>query len=117
MQGIRTVLHEHWRVTINFREREKNGHNGDEWTCFETEAQARLAVAWAYAVRLAEVQARSDASDIEEDSLLGNGSSHADDRRLVWWKTVPHGRVCMKDYFYATKVQHRVSLVTEAPTP
>lgn len=116
MGGIRSIEHSHWKVTIHFRERETRSDSGDVVTRFESEGQARLAVEWAYAVRLAEVRAREDAKDIEE-CPLGEGSSNPWDRKLVWWKRVLGGTavMCMKDDFMGSRVRYHADIVTEAP--
>lgn len=89
------VFHvEAWKVSVYL-------DNGRETkTYFAEEGLARLAVEWAYQVRLEEVRRRREAVDIEEYPL-GSGSTDRRARKLTWWKSVPGGVVAMKDYFDA----------------
>lgn len=81
-----------WRVT--------NGvYNETPHTYFATEGLARLAVEWAYQVRLEDLQRRGVAV---ETYPLGAGSLNPWARKLVWWDEDPEGgSFCRKEYFDA----------------
>lgn len=84
-----------WKVMIATQKEIKYYHFADE-------ESAKLAIEWAYQVRLEELYHKSYCNDVETYPL-GTGSTNKNARKLTWWKKQFNGFICNKEYFDYSK--------------
>lgn len=88
-----------WRVQLNYASVAEETNYDVEFH-FSSEGLAKLAVEWAYAVRLEAVNNRTDAWEVLEFPVQRNEELDYYNRKLYWHKKADDGGYyCMKDYF------------------
>ena len=90
-EPIEIVRLKSWKAEVCLRENDTH-----EITYYATEELARAAIEGEYAAHVAILKARSD---VEHKATEETPEYCDSTMKVVWWKKVRDGFVCMKDYF------------------